>query len=179
MKNEEVLNALTSHEFDLETLTKKSETIKVIDDEIKEIAKNLEIAMKITRAEGISAPQIGIHKRIIAYRSLSDDIEILINPEIIDDKKGIQCEKEGCLSFPHMFGKVYRSKEIRVKGLNLNGEEVLVKAQKRIAAVLLHELDHLNGDLFLEKINGRIEDPYGQKRIYDAIKEKLEKDLER
>ena len=109
---------------------------------------------------------------------LSNSLVYDIGYQIID-KKGIQCEKEGCLSFPHIFGKVYRAKEIRVKGLNLNGEEVLVKAQKRIAAVLLHELDHLNGDLFLEKINGRIEDPYGQKRIYDAIKNRLEKGSER
>ncbi len=170
MRNEEILKALISNELNAKTLTIKSEPIQVIDDEIIEFANRLVNILKFTPGVGIAAPQVGIHKRIIAYKTLLGGVEVLINPEIVE-RKGIQLELEGCLSFPHIFGKVYRPQEVVVKALNLQGEEIIVKGKNGLARILSHEIDHLDGVLFVDKVKGALKDPYDLKRkIYDVSK---------
>ena len=170
MRNEEILKALISNELNAKTLTIESDMVQVIDSKILELAEDLKIAIKLTNADGISALQIGIHKRVIAFRNLSGDIEVLVNPEIAGHK-GSQLEEEGCLSFPHILGKVERYKYVKVKALNLKGEEIIVEAYDRIAAILSHEIDHLDGVLFVDKVKGALKDPYDLKRkIYDVSK---------
>lgn len=178
MRNEEILKALISNELNAKTLTIESDMVQVIDSKILELAEDLKIAIKLTNADGISAPQIGIHKRVIAFRNLSGDIEVLVNPEIAGHK-GSQLEEEGCLSFPHILGKVERYKYVKVKALNLKGEEIIVEAYDRIAAILSHEIDHLDGVLFVDKVKGNIKDPYDLKRkIYDVSKNIAKREIE-
>lgn len=178
MKNEEIINAIISNEFNAETLTKKSKPIQLIDSKIIELAEDLKIAIKLTNADGISALQIGVHKRIIAFKNISGDIEVLVNPEITDTE-GKQTEKEGCLSFPHIFGSVERPREVVVKALNLQSEEIIVKGKNELARVLVHEIEHLDGDLFINKVKGTIEDPYDLKRkIYDVLQKRIQNDSE-
>ena len=178
MRNEEILKALISNELNAKTLTIESDMVQVIDSKILELAEDLKIAIKLTNADGISAPQIGIHKRVIAFRNLSGDIEVLVNPEIVGHK-GSQLEEERCLSFPHILGKVERYKYVKVKALNLKGEEIIVEAYDRIAAILSHEIDHLDGVLFVDIVKGNIKDPYDLKRkIYDVSKNIAKREIE-
>ena len=135
-----------------EILKKRSREIEVIDDKIKELAKDMMDTMHKWDGLGLAAPQVGILKRIIVIDLYEEGTQfILINPVIIKEK-GMQEVEEGCLSFPNKFGKVERPKEIEVEALNLNGKKIRVKAKDLLAQALSHEIDHLNGVVFTEKI---------------------------
>ena len=101
---------------------------------------------------GLAGPQIGILKRIIVIDLYDDEGPMkLINPAIIREK-GKQEVEEGCLSFPNQYGKIIRPAEVTVEALNENGEKVKIKAKELLAQALCHEIDHLNGILFVDKI---------------------------
>ena len=96
--------------------------------------------------------QIGILKRIIVIDLYDDEGPMkLINPAIVKEK-GKQEVEEGCLSFPNQYGKIIRPAEVTVEALNENGEKVKIKAKELLAQALCHEIDHLNGILFVDKI---------------------------
>ena len=98
---------------------------------------------------GLAAVQVGILKRIIVI-DLYDGNEpiILVNPVILK-QKGEQIVEEGCLSFPNKYAKVVRPKEIEVEGLDINGKKVKIKGKDLLAQALAHEIDHLNGQVFV------------------------------
>ena len=101
---------------------------------------------------GLAGPQIGILKRIIVIDLYDDEGPMkLINPAIVKEK-GKQEIEEGCLSFPNQYGKIIRPAEVTVEALNENGEKVKIKAKELLAQALCHEIDHLNGILFVDKI---------------------------
>ena len=101
---------------------------------------------------GLAAPQIGLLKRLIVIDLYDDKGPIkLVNPEIIKEK-GTQEVEEGCLSFPNKFAKIIRPEEVTVKALNENGKTVKISAKGLLAQALSHEIDHLNGILFVDKI---------------------------
>ncbi len=133
-----------------EILRKKSREIEVIDDKIKELAKDMIETMHKSNGVGLSAVQVGILKRIIVI-DLYDGNEplVLINPKIVKSK-GEQEVKEGCLSFPNKFALLIRPKDVVAKGLNLEGKEVTIKATDLLAEALCHEIDHLDGILFVD-----------------------------
>jgi peptide deformylase len=101
---------------------------------------------------GLAAPQIGILKRVIVI-DLYDEtgVKVLINPEIIQED-GCYLDTEGCLSIPGVSGYVERPEHIKVKGLNLEGEEIVIEGTGLLSRALCHEIDHLNGVLFTDKI---------------------------
>jgi len=103
---------------------------------------------------GLAAPQIGILERVIVYKTIEDDetIEYLINPEIIEKKDTRVCE-EGCLSIPEVTGNVKRAKYIKVKGFDRDGNEIIRKTDKFWGIIIQHELDHLNGKLFIDYLS--------------------------
>jgi len=98
---------------------------------------------------GLAAPQVGILKRIIVY-DVGDGPKVMINPVIIK-ASGKQTGEEGCLSSPNVFGMVDRPATLHVKAFDLEGQEVTVKAKELEAIVFCHEIDHLDGVLFLDK----------------------------
>ena len=101
---------------------------------------------------GLAAPQVGILKRIIVIDLYDDKGPIkLVNPVIIKEK-GEQEVEEGCLSFPNQYAKIIRPMEVKVKALNENGEEIKISAKGLLAQALAHEIDHLDGILFIDKI---------------------------
>ncbi|RJX29339.1 MAG: peptide deformylase [Dethiobacter sp.] len=104
------------------------------------------------KAEGIglAAPQIGISKSIIVIRD-EDKVMEIINPEIIDSEGEI-IDVEGCLSFPGLYGEVPRFSRVEVKGLDRTGRDIKVAGQGLISRVLQHEIDHLHGVLFIDKV---------------------------
>ncbi len=135
-----------------EILTKVSKEIGVIDEKIKELAKDMMDTMHKYDGLGLAGPQVGILKRIIVIDLYEEGMQFtLINPVIIKSK-GEQLVEEGCLSFPNKFGKVKRPKEVVVEALDLEGRKVRIEGKDLLAQALCHEIDHLNGNLFIEKV---------------------------
>lgn len=134
-------------------LRKKSRPVEVIDEKILELVEDMhETLKKSNDGIGLAAPQIGILKRIIVIDLSAEDGEIykLINPVIVK-QKGEQVCREGCLSVPGMLGDVIRPKEVTVEALDINGKKIKIKANDLLAVVLCHEIDHLDGVLFIDK----------------------------
>ena len=135
-----------------EILRKKSREVEVVDDKIREILEDMVETMHKYTGVGLAAPQIGLLKRLIVIDLYDDKGPIkLVNPEIIKEK-GTQEVEEGCLSFPNKFAKIIRPEEVTVKALNENGKTVKISAKGLLAQALSHEIDHLNGILFVDKI---------------------------
>ena len=135
-----------------EILRKRAREIEVIDVKIRELAKDMMETMHRWDGLGLAGPQVGVLKRIIVIDLYEEGMQFtLINPVIIS-QKGTQEVDEGCLSFPNKFGKVERPKEVVVEALDLDGKKVKLKARDLLAQALCHEIDHLNGDLFVDKV---------------------------
>lgn len=135
-----------------EILRKKSREVESIDDKIREILDDMVETLHKYNGVGLAGPQIGILKRIIVIDLYDDEWPMkLINPAIVKEK-GKQEVEEGCLSFPNQYGKIIRPAEVTVEALNENGEKVKIKAKELLAQALCHEIDHLNGILFVDKI---------------------------
>lgn len=135
-----------------EILKKRSREIDIIDDKIKELAADMIETMHKWDGLGLAGPQVGVLKRIIVIDLYEDGMQfVLINP-VITKTKGEQEVDEGCLSFPNQFGKVIRPKEVTVEALDLDGKKVTLKAKDLLAQALCHEIDHLDGHVFVEKV---------------------------
>lgn len=133
-----------------EILKKKSREVEIVDDKIRELAQDMIETMHGQNGVGLAAVQVGILKRIIVI-DLYDGNEpiILINPVILK-QKGEQIVEEGCLSFPNKYARVVRPKEIEVEGLDENGKKIKIKGKDLLAQALAHEIDHLNGQVFVD-----------------------------
>ena len=135
-----------------EILKKVSKPIEVIDEKIKQLAEDMFETMHKYDGLGLAGPQIGVLKRIIVIDLYEDGTQfVLINPVIVK-QKGEQIVDEGCLSFPEQFGKVRRPKEVTVEALDLNGKKVKLVGKDLLAQALCHEIDHLNGEVFIDKV---------------------------
>lgn len=135
-------------------LRKKSREIEEVDDRVRELLDDMYETLKVSKdGIGIAAPQVGVLKRAIVI-DLSDEggegPYKLINPKIVK-AKGEQVCTEGCLSVPGVLGDVIRPAEVWVEALNENGEKVTIKGKEIMAVVLSHEIDHLDGILFIDK----------------------------
>lgn len=135
-----------------EILRKRSREVEVVDDKIRQLIDDMVETMHKYDGVGLAAVQVGILKRILVI-DLYDEKPIvkLINPVILKTK-GEQEVEEGCLSFPNKYAKVKRPKEIVVEGLNENGMKVKITATDLLAQALSHEIDHLDGKLFIDKM---------------------------
>ena len=136
-----------------EILKKKSREVEEIDEKIQELIKDMIETMHKANGVGLAAVQVGVLKRIVVIDLYEEGVEpyILINPEIVKTK-GEQTVEEGCLSFPNKFAKIVRPKEVTVKALNEKGEKIEIKAKDLLAQAICHEVDHLNGEVFIDKI---------------------------
>ena len=133
-----------------EILRKRSREVDVIDDRIRELIEDMLETMHEANGVGISAVQVGILKRIVVIDLYDGSKPLkLVNPVIIK-QKGKQEVEEGCLSFPNQFAKVIRPKEVTVKALNEDGKPITVKGKDLLAQALAHEIDHLEGKLFID-----------------------------
>lgn len=137
---------------DDEILRKRSKEVEVIDDKIRNLIQDMMETMHKYDGLGLAAPQVGILKRIIVI-DLYDDgpCFALVNP-VLEETKGKQIVGEGCLSFPNTFGQVERPEEVVVTGLDEDGKKTTIRATGLLAQALCHEIDHLNGKVFIDMI---------------------------
>ena len=131
-------------------LRKKSKPVDKIDDRVITLLDDMAETMYKAEGVGLAAPQVGILKRIIVI-DVGEGIIELINPEILW-QKGEQDGKEGCLSVPGYSARVKRPARVKVKGLNRKGEEEEIVGQDLLARALCHEIDHLDGILFIDNV---------------------------
>lgn len=135
-----------------EILRKKSREVEIVDDKIKEILNDMVETMHKYDGVGLAGPQIGILKKLVVIDLYDDNGPIkLVNPKIIE-QKGTQEVDEGCLSFPNQFGKVIRPAKIVIEALDENGKKIKIKGEGLLAQAISHELDHLEGTLFIDKV---------------------------
>lgn len=133
-----------------EILRKKSRKVEEINDRILTLIKDMQETMYEADGVGLAAPQVGILKRIAVIDVGNGPIN-LINPEIIETE-GEYVDEEGCLSIPGEQGKVLRPRKVKVKALNEKGEEVIIEGEDLLARAMCHEIDHLDGILFIDKL---------------------------
>ena len=135
-----------------EILKKKSKPVEKIDDKILELIKDMQETLKKYDGVGLAAVQVGILKQVIII-DLGEEGEqyVIINPEIIS-KSGNQVVEEGCLSFPNKFAKIERPDKVVIKALNEKGKTVEITGKGLLAQAVCHEIDHLNGEVFMDKI---------------------------
>ena len=138
-------------------LRKKSRTVEKVDDRIRMIAGDMAETMYKANGVGLAAPQVGILKKIIVV-DIGEGLITLINPEILE-ANGSQSDEEGCLSIPGRRGMVERPMEIKVKGLDEHGNEKEIKAEGYLARALCHEIDHLSGTWFIDKVEKEVQLP--------------------
>jgi peptide deformylase len=144
-----VLKILIFPDQRLRTIAKE---ILVIDDEIKSLAGNLLETMYEGKGIGLSATQANIHKRILVVdvSEEKDSPLILINPKIEVLNEEEEVSSEGCLSVPGFFEEVSRPSEINITALNLEGEKFTIVATGLLAVAVQHEMDHLDGKIFVD-----------------------------
>ncbi len=130
-------------------LRKKSKEVDKIDQKILTLLDDMKDTMYKEEGVGLAAPQVGILKRIIVLDDGNGLIEC-INPKIIS-QKGQQDGKEGCLSVPGLRGSVKRPDKVVVRALDRDGQEVEYKAKDFLARIFCHEIDHLDGILYIDK----------------------------
>ena len=135
-----------------EILNKKSREIEKIDEKLQTLIDDMIDTMHKYNGVGLAAVQVGVLKRIVVIDLYDDNGPIvLINPKIIKTK-GEQEVEEGCLSFPNKFAKIVRPAEVVADYTDLEGNLIRVKAKELLAQAICHELDHLDGQLFIDKI---------------------------
>ena len=135
-----------------EILRKKAREVEEVNDKIRELLQDMLDTMHEYNGVGLAGPQVGILKRVIVI-DLYDGSEPLqlVNPKIIK-AKGKQEVEEGCLSFPNQFAKMIRPKEVIVEALNQDGKKVKIVAKDLLAQALSHEIEHLDGILFVDNM---------------------------
>lgn len=143
-------------------LRKKSLPIEQINKTVQKLATDLTETMHCNNGVGLSAIQIGIPKRMMVYEyakpkeskdpNFAIPLKILINPIIVKTSKRTKVDEEGCLSFPDLYGPVERSTGIRVKALDLDGKNVEFDAKGLEARIIQHEIDHMDGILFVDRL---------------------------
>lgn len=131
-------------------LRKPASPIKSITAGTLRLLEDMVETMHYHNGVGLAAPQVGVSKQVIVVE-WKEQLYSLINPEIIEAEGEIITE-EGCLSFPGVWGEVSRNLKIKIKALNPLGEEIEIDAQGRLAVVFQHEIDHLKGEVFVDKV---------------------------
>jgi peptide deformylase len=155
-------------------LAAKAEEIKNIDDKLCQLAQNMLHTMHAAPGIGLAAPQVNKSVRLItvdlSVGEQKNEILILANPEMLDSH-GEAIMEEGCLSVPDINEKVLRPSHIMVKGIDLDGNEKTIEAEGLLARVLCHEIDHLNGKLFIDHLS-----PLKKNLIKKKLRKQLGKD---
>ena len=157
-----------------EILGQRAEPITEIDEDVVKLVDHMTETMYSAPGIGLAATQVGVAKQVlvadIAPRRPESELIVLINPEIVAAEGEVIFE-EGCLSVPDYQAEVKRHEKVTVRGLNLKGVEVEIEAEGLLAVVLQHEIDHLNGMLFIDRLSKLKRDLYKRKVRKQLAKE--------
>jgi len=134
-------------------LRQKAKRVSSIDGSIQKLIGNMLETMHSASGVGLAAPQVGVPLRVIVIGLPEQEDIALINPEIVR-KKGERLVNEGCLSKPGYVGQVKRAVTLTAKGRDQKGKGIRIKADELLAQALEHEIDHLNGVLYIDKLEG-------------------------
>ena len=139
-----------------DVLTTECEPVDEVDEEIRQLVDDLAETMYDAPGIGLAAPQVGVTKRVTVIdvtdpEEPGGELHPLINPEIVDREGSITWE-EGCLSFPGLYGEVERSEWVKVRALGRDGEPYEIEGEGILAVAMQHEIDHLDGILFLDRM---------------------------
>lgn len=142
-------------------LNKISKPVKEMTPKVLALITDMLDTMYDSMGVGLAAPQVGILKRIVVI-DVGDGPIVLINPEILETE-GEQTGDEGCLSVPGMAGKVTRPNYVKVKALDIDMQEVIYEGEELLARAFCHEIDHLDGHLYTELVEGELHEVvYGE-----------------
>ncbi len=137
--------------FEDEILRKKSKAVAKVDDKIRQLLEDMAETMYHTpNGGGLAACQVGILRRLVVA-DMGEGLLKLVNPEIME-QEGEQTVIEGCLSYPGIWGKLIRPARVVVRALNEKGEQITIEAEGDLAKCLCHEIDHLEGIIFTDKV---------------------------
>lgn len=140
-----------------EVLNKRCKEVKEMTPRVKELIEDMLDTMYEANGVGLAAPQVGILKRIVVIDVTGEDPYILINPRIVETS-GEQTGQEGCLSVPGKCGIVTRPDYVKAVALDVNMKEIEIEGTELLARAICHELDHLEGHLYVEKVEGDLLD---------------------
>lgn len=148
-------------------LFKVSKPVEQVDDSIRQLVRDMAETMYAAPGVGLAAPQVNVHKRVVVIdvSEEANQLRVLINPEIIWLSDDRQVFEEGCLSVPGIYDKVERAAEVRVKALDENGEPYEFHADGLLAVCVQHEIDHLDGKVFVSYLS-----PLKQSRIKTKLR---------
>lgn len=140
-----------------------------VDDQVRNLIKDMAETMYAAPGIGLAATQVGVHRRIIVIdiSDTRDQLRTFINPEILD-KSGEAEWEEGCLSVPGIYEKVQRAQRVKVRALDAQGEPYTLEAEDLLAVCIQHEMDHLEGKVFVERLS-RLK----QRRILAKLKKQI------
>lgn len=147
-------------------LHKVAKPVEQVDDRIRKLVKDMTETMYNAPGIGLAATQVDVHERVVVIDLSESQNErlVLINPEIVWASEDIQVYEEGCLSVPGVYDEVKRAAQIKVRALDENGQSREFDADGLLAVCIQHELDHLNGKVFVQRLS-----TFKQTRIRDKI----------
>ena len=150
-------------------LYRKAEPVVDVDDSIRALVRDMAQTLYAAPGMGLAATQVDVHRRVIVIDASEtrDQLLVLINPEIVS-REGVQYCEEGCLSVPGIYEAIERAERVTVRALGLDGKPFTMTAHKLLAVCIQHEMDHLEGKVFVE---------YLSRLKQQRIKAKLQKQL--
>lgn len=140
-----------------EVLTKRCKEITEMTPRIRELIEDMLDTMYESNGVGLAAPQVGVLKRVVVIDVTGEEPHILVNPRIVESS-GEQTGQEGCLSVPGKSGQVTRPNYVKVAALDVNMRPFELEGTELLARAICHELDHLEGHLYVEKVEGPLKD---------------------
>ena len=138
-------------------LNKKCKEVKEVNDRTRVLVEDMIDTMREANGVGLAAPQVGVLKRIVVIEIEPENVHVLINPVILE-QDGEQVGYEGCLSVPGKSGIVKRPNHVKVKAFDENMEEFILEGEGLLARAICHECEHLEGELYVDKVSGELRD---------------------
>jgi peptide deformylase len=133
-------------------LRRVADPVRGIDDELRRLVDNMYETMYAAKGIGLAAPQVGVNARLF-IADVDGSRHAMVNPELVSAEGEIETSEEGCLSIPEIFGDVRRPGIVTMRATSIEGEPYIVQATGLLGRCFLHELDHLNGKLFVDYLS--------------------------
>jgi len=130
-------------------LRQKAKRVRNVDNSVNRLVRDMMETLKEAKGVGLAAPQVGVPLRVIVIQLPEEEAFAVINPQVVR-RKGERLVNEGCLSIPGYVGEITRSKAVTVKGCDCEGRDIRIKADELLAQALEHEIDHVNGILYID-----------------------------